>query len=121
MHNHKKLDVWKHGHELTLLIHSTTASFPISERFGLTNQMRRAAISIPCNLAEGGSRDSPKEFIRFVEIAHGSALELEYQLQLATELGYVGPEACEPAKRLTLQVVRELYNLRRALSRAIVP
>jgi four helix bundle protein len=85
----KKIQVWEKAHHLVLRIYKLTLAFPKNELYGLTSQMRRAATSIPSNLAEGCGRDSQVELARFVHIAGGSASELEYQLLLAHELGYI--------------------------------
>jgi four helix bundle protein len=86
------LEVWSRSHQLTLVIYAATKSFPKEEMFGLTSQMRRAASSIPANIAEGCGRDSDAELKRFLDIAHGSASELAYFVLLAKELGYLSPE-----------------------------
>jgi four helix bundle protein len=83
----KKLKVWETAHQLTMAIYKCTASFPDNERFGLTTQMRRAAASIPANIAEGCGRRSDNELGRVVRISLGSATELEYHLFLAKDLG----------------------------------
>lgn len=76
---------------MTLRVYALTKTFPKDELFGMTSQMRRAAASIPANIAEGCGRDSDAELKRFLDIAHGSASELEYFLLLAKELGYIAP------------------------------
>ncbi|RCT54879.1 four helix bundle protein [Winogradskyella sp. KYW1333] len=85
--NHKDLDVWKKSMELAELMYSVTKSFPESERYGLTSQMRRAAVSVPSNIAEGAARQSDKELIQFLMIALGSLSELETQYLLSIRLG----------------------------------
>jgi four helix bundle protein len=77
--NHKDLDVWKKSMNLVVLIYDITSKFPSDERFGLTSQMRRAAVSIPSNIAEGAARKGDKEFIQFLMIALGSLSEVETQ------------------------------------------
>lgn len=86
MKDFRKLKVWEKSHQLTLAIYENTSSFPQSELYGLTSQIRRSAYSIPTNIAEGSGRGSDAELARFLTIAMGSASELEYQLQLACEL-----------------------------------
>ena len=86
--DYKELDVWKKSIEFVESIYKATAKFPDEERFGLTNQLRRAAISIPSNIAEGSARQSDKEFIRFLFIAYGSSAEIETQLIIAKNLGF---------------------------------
>jgi len=84
----RDLDVWRLGLELAELIYKCTAGFPKSEVFGLSNQMRRAAVSIPSNIAEGRARNSSREFLHFLSISRGSLAELETQLELAIRLDY---------------------------------
>jgi len=88
---HKDLDVWKYSMDLVEEIYRLTYKFPDSERYGLTSQIRRAAISIPSNIAEGAGRKSDKELIQFVSIALGSLTELETQYLIAVRLKYVEP------------------------------
>lgn len=83
MINYRTLNFWKRSQSMAISIYKATSDFPKSEQFGLTNQMRRAAVSIPSNIAEGSSRSSKKEFGRYLEIAIGSAHELETQLGIA--------------------------------------
>jgi len=87
--SYRDLDVWKLSIELVKEVYQITQKFPASEIYGLTSQIRRAAISIPSNIAEGQGRNSPKEFRQFLAIALGSMAELETQLIIATEIGYV--------------------------------
>ena len=87
--NHKDLEVWKQSMDLVALIYKTTDLFPKSEQFGLSQQMRRAAVSIPSNIAEGAARKGNKEFIQFVSIALGSLAELETQLLISERLNYI--------------------------------
>jgi four helix bundle protein len=86
---HRDLDVWKNGIELVKKIYILTKDFPKKEIYTLTSQIRRSAISIPSNIAEGAARNSKKEFIQFLYIALVSAAELETQLIVAKELGYI--------------------------------
>lgn len=86
MQDFKKLAVWQKAHLLTLAIYHATERFHADERYGLTSQLRRAAASVPTNIAEGASRNSSSDFARFLDIAMGSASELEYQLILAHDL-----------------------------------
>lgn len=87
--DHKELDVWKKSIDLVELIYSLTSSFPESERFGLTSQMRRAAVSISSNIAEGSARKSNKELLQFLNIALGSLAELETQYIIVLRLAFV--------------------------------
>jgi four helix bundle protein len=87
--NHKDLDVWKKSIDLVAQIYEISKNFPKEEMFGLQGQVRRAAISIPSNIAEGASRNSKKEFIQFLYVALGSASEVETQIILAQKIGYL--------------------------------
>jgi four helix bundle protein len=89
---HEQLDAWKLSMELAKAVYQVTASFPAEERYGLSQQMRRAAVSIPSNIAESAGRNSAKEFLNFIGISRGSLAELETQLQLAVMLGFVAPD-----------------------------
>ncbi len=89
MHQFKKLEIWKRSQEICVSIYEITSNFPKSETFGLQSQIRRSAVSIPSNIAEGTSRNSNKEFNRFLEFALGSAYELETQLMIANRLNYI--------------------------------
>ncbi|HLG10282.1 MAG TPA: four helix bundle protein [Dehalococcoidia bacterium] len=113
MRDFNKLDVWRRGHELTLAIYSATATFPRDELFGLTSQIRRAASSVPANIAEGCGRDSDADFARFLHIAMGSASELEYHLLLARDLGHVPTDKYSGLREETTQVKRMLAGLLR--------
>lgn len=86
---HKDLDIWKVSIELVKDIYQLTLIFPDSEKFGLSQQMRRAAVSIPSNIAEGAGRQHVKEYIQFLYISSGSLSELETQLEIALQLKYV--------------------------------
>lgn len=85
---HYRLDAWKEAMALVKQVYEFTAKFPSAEAFGLTAQMRRAAVSIPSNLAEGAARTGAKEFAQFLNVAKGSLSELETQILIAKDLGY---------------------------------
>ena len=86
---HKKLKVWRTARSLVKKVYEATDQFPDSERFGLVNQLRRAIVSVPSNIAEGSSRETSVEFIRFLVIARGSLSEVDTQLTLAEDLAYM--------------------------------
>jgi len=92
MHRFKELEIWKKSRKFCSEIYNVTADFPTDEKFGLTNQLRRASVSIPSNIAEGSSRNYQKDFSRFLEIAIGSAYEIETQLLIASDLGFLKEE-----------------------------
>ena len=108
MKSHKDLEVWKRSIELVTLLYEYTKDFPREESYGLTNQIRRAAVSIPSNLAEGAARNHSKEFIQFLYIALGSISELETQLIISEKLNYIDQQ-----KSAWLQ--NELSELRRMI------
>ncbi len=92
MHRFKELEIWKRSRLFCSEIYSITSKFPESEKFGLTNQLRRASVSIPSNIAEGSSRQSNKDFSRFLQITLGSAYEIETQLLIAFDLGFINDD-----------------------------
>ena len=94
MHNFKELKIWKDSLQLAFDVYKTTREFPTNERFGLIAQINRNIVSIPSNIAEGSSRNSSKDFARFLEIALGSSFELETQLLIAENCGYIAEKDC---------------------------
>lgn len=92
MKDFRSLQVWQEAHEFVLSLYSATKAFPRDEQYGLTSQIRRAAVSIPSNIAEGCGRAGDAELARFCQIAMGSASEVEYQLFLAKDLEYLSQE-----------------------------
>jgi len=88
MRNFKQLKIWQKGFELAINSFKLTASFPKEEKYGISSQITRAAVSIPSNIAEGSSRSSTKEYSRFIEISFGSTFELETQLLIAQAVNY---------------------------------
>lgn len=91
--DYRDLKVWQKAHAITLAVYQASKSWPADERFGLTSQARRAAVSIEANLAEGQSRYGSAEFARFVRLSAGSAAELDCELLIARDLGYLAPDA----------------------------
>ena len=117
MFNFEKLDVWRKSIELADRVYAITRSFPHSERFGLTSQLRRAAVSISSNLAEGCSRTSSADFARFVELAAGSAFEAASQSVIAHHQGYLGDQEFLAIQDSALEITRMLSGLRLSLLR----
>lgn len=111
---HKDLNVWKEAMELTKDIYSLTTDFPKEEIYGLVSQMRRASVSIPSNIAEGAARGSHKDFIRFLYIARGSLAELETQLLLSGESGFMNNNEVsgriDEIRRMLLGLIKSLRN-----------
>ena len=91
-----RLKIWEKSHQLALAVYGATAGFPKAESYGLVSQMRRAALSIPANIAEGTCRGGDAEFRRFVRFAMGSAAELEYELLVAQDLGFLKSDEYHP-------------------------
>lgn len=112
---HKELDVWTGTVDLAQLVYKITDRFPVKEQFGLTSQIRRAAISIPSNIAEGAARQTKKEFVQFLHISKGSLSELDTQLELAKRLEYLGQTEWEALNELLERVDRMLSGLIRHL------
>jgi len=119
LRSYRELIAWQKGMDLAEAVYQATKGFPREEAYGLTSQLRRAAVSIPSNIAEGQGRRSTKDFIRFLGVAYGSVQEVETQIILATRLGYLQDD--QRAKLLTLSAeVGKLVNgLTRALRRRI--
>jgi four helix bundle protein len=111
---HKDLNVWKKSMNLAVLIYRITNQFPKEESFGLTSQMRRAAVSIPSNIAEGHGRNSDKELIRFLFISLGSAAELETQILLSNKLDFLKEDSFNQLNELNNEVIKMLVALIRS-------
>lgn len=116
MRDFRELKVWQKAHRCTLEIYRHTQGFPTEERFGLTAQLRKAAVSVPSNIAEGCGRNSERDFARFLSIAAGSASEAEYQLLLARDLGYLPDEIHRQLDAQINEVKRMLNAFIRTLS-----
>ncbi|MGI8838437.1 MAG: four helix bundle protein [Pyrinomonadaceae bacterium] len=115
MRPHEKLSVWQRAVNLVLAIYKATQSFPKDERFGLKSQIRRAAVSIPANIAEGAARDSQKEFTHFLSNAQGSASELETEILLAQKLGYLDATHYTNLRTEIDSVGRLIFGLSRSI------
>jgi four helix bundle protein len=113
------LIVWQKAISLVKNIYDLTAKFPRDERFGLISQMRRAAVSIPSNIAEGHARHTTKEYVLFVSNAEGSVAELQTQMRIAIELGYCGAESIAVVLGQISEVRKMLNALRRELNARI--
>ena len=116
MRDFRTLNVWQKSHNLTLAIYRLTREFPEDEKFGLTSQIRRAAVSIGSNLAEGSGRGSDADYLRFVHIASGSASEVEYQLLVARDLSYVSGPHLNELETQVQEIKRMLGGLIRRLN-----
>lgn len=115
MGTHKDLEVWKQAVQLAKAVYEFTAGFPASEVLGLVSQMRRSAVSVPSNIAEGAARNSDKQFIQFLYVALGSLAELDTQYTLSKELGFTASsaeieKALDRVGKLTMGLVRHLKS-----------
>jgi four helix bundle protein len=113
--SYRDLMVWQKGVELAKLLYPLTAMLPKEEKFGLVSQIRRAAVSVPSNLAEGQARHTTGEFIQFISHAEGSVAELDTQLFLTVELGLIAPKQAKPSFDLIAELRRMLNSLRQKL------
>jgi four helix bundle protein len=111
----RNLIVWQRSIQMTVAIYQLTKPFPTDERFGLTNQLRRASVSVASNIAEGYGRGSKGEYKHFLGMARGSNAEVQTQLVLASELGFGDPETLIEAEELSLEVARMLTSLMQKL------
>ena len=111
MKDYRELKVWQRSHGLTLGIYRASKTFPKDELFGLTSQTRRAAVSVPANIAEGCGRGTDPDFGRHLQIAMGSANELDYHMLLAHDLGMLHPDKYSPLNDSVTEVKRMLAAL----------
>lgn len=115
----KDLEAWKTAMEMARKVYQVTQLFPREERFGLTQQIQRAAVSVASCIAEGSERDTTRGYLHFLSIARGSAAEVECQIILAGDLGYVEPEEVETVLRLATSTKKLVNGLRRALKKRL--
>lgn len=115
MHKFKELEIWKQSKSFCTEIYIITSAFPSEEKFGLTNQLRRASVSIPSNIAEGSSRKSNKDFARFLEISMGSAYEIETQLLISSDLGFLTSEKLNPLIQRIETITKMIYSFQTKL------
>jgi four helix bundle protein len=119
MRPHERLDVWNKAIDLVMSVYKATDSFPREERFGLTSQIRRAAVSIPADIAEGAARDSQKEFAYFLSNAQGSASELETEILIARRLGYLAEERHAPIRQELDTIGRMIVGLSKNIKKKL--
>ena len=119
MHNFKELKIWNLSRHFVKDVYLLTKQFPEDERFGLTQQVRRAAVSIPSNIAEGSGRGSDKEFSHFLDIANGSAFEVETQLILSLDLEYISQAEFDPLNEKLQIIEKMIFNFNKSLKSQI--
>ena len=117
--SYRDLKVWQKAMDLVVQCYKLSQCFPDSERYGLVSQLRRAAVSIPANVAEGWGRNSTKDYIRFVSVAFGSLTEVETHLQIAERLGYINAEQAGRLLEQTSEVSKMLVALRKSLEERV--
>ena len=115
MRNHNKLRAFQLADKLALEIYKCTSVFPSVERFGLTNQLRRAAVSVPSNIVEGCAKSTQADYLRFLDIAYGSVCEAHYQLNLALRLGFIDKQPYEAVESLASETSKVLNGLIRSI------
>jgi four helix bundle protein len=109
MKNYKELHVWKKGIELVKITYQLSKKFPSEEKFGLVSQMTRAAVSIPANIAEGSSRNSDKDYARFLQIALGSAFELQTYFVIGKEMGWLSELEIKEAEKILEEEIKMIH------------
>ena len=111
MRDYTKVEAWRLADDLTVAVYERTRSFPKEEIYALSSQLKRAAVSVPSNIAEGQGRRGDREFSRFLEIAHGSLREVETQVLIAQRLQYIGASTSDPVLELASKVGRLITGL----------
>ena len=121
METHKDLRVWQQSIEMVTSIYMMTQSFPKEETFGLVSQLRRASVSVPSNIAEGYARGTDKEKLHFLRISSGSMSEVETQLLLGLNLGYIGQEKYNELSEIVTSVWKQLNSLISSIKNRLTP
>ena len=115
MHNYQKLTVWQKSVDLAVEMYTLTKKFPPEERFGLVSQIRKCAVSIASNIAEGSGRNTPGEFIHFIGISEGSVNELETQLIISQKLGFITNAELDKSSSSISEIRKMLFSLKKSL------
>ena len=117
MRDYRKIEAWKLADDFTVAVYERTRAFPREELYGLTSQLRRAAYSVPANIAEGSSRESQRDYLHFLYIARGSLTEAQYFVHLARRLGYLGAAEADALALQTSSAFGCLHGLIRAVEK----
>ena len=120
MNNLKDLKIWNKAIDLAVAVYRATSNFPVEERFALTSQVRRAAVSISSNIAEGAGRNTSKEFNNFMGIANGSSYELQTQLLIANKLNLIPDEVLDPLLLQIDEIQKMTYSFQKMLKSRVV-
>jgi four helix bundle protein len=115
--SYRDLRVWQSGMDLVVMIYEISDEFPSKEVYGLTSQIRRAAISVPSNIAEGHTRESTKEYLHHLSIAQASLAEMETQIEIAFRLKYCGQDELDKIQAHSTSLGKQLYSLRNSLQK----
>ena len=119
MQRYTDLKVWQRSHSLVLKIYPVVAELPVEERFALASQLRRAAVSVPTNIAEGSKRHSPQDFSHFLNMAEASLAEVDYLLLLTRDLGYVKDDVIGPLRAEADEIAAMLHTLRAKIEQGL--
>ena len=117
MHNFKELKIWQKALELSVDVYKVTAFFPKEDKFGLISQIKRSAVSIPSNIAEGAGRNSVKEFLYFLSVANGSSYELQTQLLISNKLNFLKDDLLESILIELDEIQKMNYNFQKSLKK----
>jgi four helix bundle protein len=121
MQDYKQLRVWQRSHKLVLELYRSTLAFPQTEHYGLTSQLRRAALSVPTNIAEGARRVAPREYAHFLNIAEGSLSETEYLVIVSRDLGYIPTTLADRYVLEATNLLKMLMSLRKKVQQDSIP
>ncbi len=121
VNDYRDLIVWQKAMDLVVSAYRTTAGFPKEELYGLTSQIRRAAVSVPSNIAEGQARNTTRDFLQFLAVAYGSLKELETQMLIAERLGYIDSKCKDVLVNSTTEVARLISGLANSLKKKMSP
>jgi len=117
IHNYRDLEVWQKSMDLVVFCYDVVKQFPSDERYGLISQLRRAAVSVPANIAEGHARNHTKEFLQHLSIAYASLMEIETHLQIAQRINYINDQQLHDLLQRTTEIGRMLNGLKRSLAK----